>query len=86
MNLYFFMAGFWFVLGVALLVIPRFYPNALDLTFPGTNFSLAWFIFLLVLYNLARWNVMRASAKRRARAGSSRQHPPKAGEEGREKA
>ena len=67
MNLYLFMAVFWFVLGLALVVMPWLNPNAFKWTFPGTTVSVGWFAFFLVLYNLLRWGLLRSAARRRQR-------------------
>lgn len=72
MNLYLFMAVFWFVLGLALVIVPRVNPNAFNLTLPGTTVSVGWFLFVLVLYDLLRWGLMRGAARRRAREEGQR--------------
>jgi hypothetical protein len=81
MNLYLFMAVFWFVLGLALVVMPWVNPRAFNWTLPGTAVSVGWFAFVLVLYNLMRWALLRSAARRRALEGPDRppvrrQRPP----------
>ncbi len=66
MNLYLFLAVFWFVLGVALEVAPRLNPNAFHWMIPGTAIAVGWLALALSCYNLVRWRLMRGAARRRA--------------------
>ena len=58
MNL--FLALFWLICAVLLLAYEHFVGvTRFRLHFRGYNFSYAWFILLLVLYNLKRWRYER---------------------------
>lgn len=66
MNL--FLALFWLICAVMLLVYEQTVgPTGFRLGRGKYNFSYAWLMFLLVLYNLHRWRWMRSyRAKQRA--------------------
>ena len=67
MNLYLFMAVFWLVLGLALVIVPGVNPKALPWAMLGGRISVGWLALVLALYNVLRWWLLRSAAQRRAR-------------------
>ncbi len=59
--MYRFLAFFWLIMGINLLVLPNVYPE-LSEQFPlmANNVPLAGFCFALAGYNMIRWRLIRA--------------------------
>ncbi len=66
--MYRFLAFFWLVMGINLLVLPQAYPQLLE-AFPllERNTPLAGFCFALSVYNMIRWRLIRARELERER-------------------
>ena len=58
MNFHLALAGFWFLLGMGLLLE---YPN--EVLIRGTSVSVGWVSLLISVYNLVRWYSKRANAQ-----------------------
>jgi hypothetical protein len=62
-RVYRFLAFFWLLMGINLLVLPQLYPELIE-NFPimERNVPLAGFCFALAGYNMIRWRLIRARA------------------------
>jgi hypothetical protein len=74
-NFHLLLAVFWLFLGAMLLLVPRFYPEAPDLTIRGIDISAGWVAVVLALYNVVRWWALLASARGRARNDAGARRP-----------
>jgi membrane protein implicated in regulation of membrane protease activity len=52
---YLVMAGFWFVVGILVLVWDMLHPEARILVIRGTRISYSWVALLMSVYALVRW-------------------------------
>ena len=66
------MAVFWLIVGLAMVCWQHASPPSVARLFSDNPASFGWFAFLLVLYNLARWALIRFSARRREDTESQR--------------
>lgn len=64
-NLNLFLAVFWLVLGVGLVTWHWLYPEQQGLRIRGTDWSPGWLGIVLGIYNLVRWQSVRASQRQR---------------------
>ncbi|HXG13369.1 MAG TPA: hypothetical protein VNK04_26665 [Gemmataceae bacterium] len=65
-NLNLYLAVFWLVLGVGLVLFHQMNPDDPTLRLRGTDWSPGWLGIVLAVYNLARWYSLRASLRQQA--------------------
>ncbi len=58
------LAGFWFVIGAALLASQSLYGDQPQFLIPGTKLSIGWLAMCLVVYNVVRWWMRRSYLRR----------------------
>jgi hypothetical protein len=68
MNLNLYLAAFWGIVGLVLLLWPLFDPQAPRLQILHTGVSFGWVAIFFWLYNLARWWGIRATVRQRRAA------------------
>jgi hypothetical protein len=57
---YRFLAFFWLLMGMGLLVVPKVYPDLAEDGIFANHVPMAGFCFALSIYNMIRWRLIRA--------------------------